>query len=43
MRLHQVDIRTGEDISIKGPLGVHGNMLGMTATYENCPRGWHGV
>jgi len=38
MRLHQVDIRTGEDISIKGPLGVHGNMLGMTATYENCPR-----
>jgi len=38
MRLHQVDIRTGEDISIKGPMGVHGNMLGMSVTYENCPR-----
>jgi len=38
MRLHQVDIRTGEDISIKGPLGVHGHMLGMSVTYDNCPR-----
>jgi len=37
-RLYQVHTRTGEEKVVSGPLGVHGQMFGVTLSFAECPR-----
>jgi nidogen (entactin) len=37
-RLHSVNSATDEDVSISGPVGVHGHMFGVTFVRSQCPR-----
>jgi len=36
--LYQVHTRTGEEKVVSGPLGVHGQMFGVTLSFAECPR-----
>jgi len=37
-RLHSINSETNEDVSISGPIGIHGHMFGVTFVRSQCPR-----